>query len=447
MLRARWLFSFGGGIGRSAYAASSLGVFFSQHLVVWLAFSVSGARLPLSWSFYVAPLRTLVFLPHGTIFLLLAGLAYLLLVAWVLAALAFRRAADAQASPWIAAPVIAPFLQVPAILLLCLMPTRIGSEAGSTRSGDQGSDWAAAAQGVVAGMGLTLIAVFLGALVFGTYGFGMFVVSPFVIGATTGYLANRRQLISAERTVGLVVAATGLGAVALVVAALEGVVCIVVASPLGLGAALLGGAFGRESAVRRSATTGPVYSIALLLPIMFGIEDVLPASTEFDTEQKIEIEAPPNLVWQSILHMETMDEPLALPFRLGVAYPLRGEVIGEGVGAVRHGEFSTGVALERVTEWVVERKLAFIMLNEVPAMRELSPYEHVHAPHIEGYFLTRSTSFELVPIAGGRTQLVERTAHELRLDPVLYWLPIARWAVDENNARVLAHIRRQAERR
>jgi len=33
--------------------------------------------------------------------------------------------------------------------------------------------------------------------------------------------------------------------------------------------------------------------------------------------------------------MDTIDEPLALPFRLGVAYPLRGEVIGEGVGAVR----------------------------------------------------------------------------------------------------------------
>jgi len=31
------------------------------------------------------------------------------------------------------------------------------------------------------------------------------------------------------------------------------------------------------------------------------------------------------------------------------------------------------------------------------------------------------------------------------LDPVLYWLPLARWMVHENNARVLAHIRRHAE--
>ncbi len=31
--------------------------------------------------------------------------------------------------------------------------------------------------------------------------------------------------------------------------------------------------------------------------------------------------------------MERIDEPIALPFRLGVAYPISGEIAGEGVGA------------------------------------------------------------------------------------------------------------------
>jgi hypothetical protein len=142
-----------------------------------------------------------------------------------------------------------------------------------------------------------------------------------------------------------------------------------------------------------------------------------------------------------------MDEPLALPFRLGVAYPLGGEIIGEGVGAIRRGAFSTGTALERVTEWIPDRKLAFTVLNDVPSMQELSPYEHVHAPHVIGYFRTRTTSFEILPRGSGRSEIVEQTSHELRLDPVFYWLPLARWIVHENNARVLAHIRREAERR
>jgi hypothetical protein len=40
----------------------------------------------------------------------------------------------------------------------------------------------------------------------------------------------------------------------------------------------------------------------------------------------------------------------------------------------------------------------------------------------------------------------ERTSHELRLDPVPYWLPMARLIVRLNNARELAHIRSHAER-
>jgi hypothetical protein len=113
---------------------------------------------------------------------------------------------------------------------------------------------------------------------------------------------------------------------------------------------------------------------------------------------------------------------------------------------MRRGDFSTGTALERVTEWVPGRKLAFVVLTDVPAMRELSPYRHVHAPHILGYFLTTSTSFELSPRSDGTTEIAERTSHALNLDPVLYWLPLARWVVSQNNARVLDHIRRQAER-
>lgn len=70
----------------------------------------------------------------------------------------------------------------------------------------------------------------------------------------------------------------------------------------------------------------------------------------------------------------------------------------------------------------------------------------LHAPHVVGYFRTSSTSFELLRRPNDHTEIIERTSHELKLDPILYWLPMARWVVDQNNARVLAHIQRQAER-
>ena len=171
----------------------------------------------------------------------------------------------------------------------------------------------------------------------------------------------------------------------------------------------------------------------------------MPATTRFDTTETVVIDAPPERVWNSIVNMGPIEEPPALPFRLGVAYPLRGEIVGEGIGAVRLGEFSTGTAVERITEWAPNRKLGFVVVTDVPGVRELSPYQHVHAPHVVGYFLTTNTSFELRPLPDGRTEIVERTSHELKLDPILYWLPMARWVVHLNNVRVLAHISRQAE--
>src|SRR5262249_16942286 len=145
----------------------------------------------------------------------------------------------------------------------------------------------------------------------------------------------------------------------------------------------------------------------VLLPLVFALESVFPAKTRFDTRQTVSIDAPPGAVWNAIVHMEPLDEPPALPFRLGVAYPLGGEIMGEGVGALRRGVFSTGVALERVAEWAPERKLSLVVLNDVPAMRELSPYRHVHAPHVVGYFQTSEMTFEIRPQENGSTVLVE----------------------------------------
>jgi hypothetical protein len=56
-----------------------------------------------------------------------------------------------------------------------------------------------------------------------------------------------------------------------------------------------------------------------------------------------------------------------------------------------------------------------------------------------------TVDFEIVPNANGKTTVVKRTRHELKLDPALYWLPIARWVMAETNERAPTHLRNQAE--
>jgi hypothetical protein len=381
-------------------------------------------------------------------------------------ALAFRRAKDADLNQAVAVVALVPILQIVVVLCLCAAPSqeaadhpRLAEAQDRPRPTEALAPSAMAEQstapqfmraalvGVVAGALLTVLAVAIGTLIFGTYGFGLFLLTPFVIGAITAYLANKDRDIGAFDTSLLVALSIGLGSVALILVALEGAICIIMAAPIGLVFALLGGALGRAIALSARRPARETLSCLALVPLVFATEFVLPATTRFDTVQTIEVHAPSEIVWQSILSTDPVEGPLALPSRLGVAYPIRGEIIGEGVGAVRRGEFSTGTAIEHISEWEPNRRLAFVVVDDIPAMRELSPYEHVHAPHAVGYFRTLYTSLELVRRPNGYTEIIERTSHELRLDPVLYWLPMARWVVHENNGRVLAHIRRHAEQR
>lgn len=78
-------------------------------------------------------------------------------------------------------------------------------------------------------------------------------------------------------------------------------------------------------------------------------------------------------------------------------------------------------------------------------MEEMSPYRKVHSPHVLGYFATGETRFSLTALPGRRSRLTVDAAHALRIDPALYWEPVARLAIHLNVTRVLQDIRMKAE--
>lgn len=298
--------------------------------------------------------------------------------------------------------------------------------------------------GTLVGVGIIVLAVFISALVFRAYGWGLFVLTPFVVGFTTGYLVNRRELQTTKTTNGLVLLAAALGCLGLIMFALEGLICLILASPLAALLAIGGGALGRRAARLGKEPTGPLYCVALL-PLMFAADAISPPDALMLTNESIVINAPASRVWQAVTSDDPIREPPTLVGRLGLAYPERGYLFGHGVGASRNGYFSTGVARERVTAWQQDRVLGFVVLRQPPAMTEMSPYRHVNAPHVNGYFETGETRFELEPLGADRTKLTILAAHRLRIDPVIYWEPIAGWAAQSNTRRVLRDIKLKTE--
>lgn len=300
--------------------------------------------------------------------------------------------------------------------------------------------------GTLVGVLIIVFAVAISTLAFGSYGWGLFVLTPFVVGLATGYLVNRFQPMSARRTNGLVLLSAALGCFALILFALEGLICLILASPLAALLAIAGGSLGRTTAQRANDRSKPLYCIALL-PFMFAADTISPPSAELVSQESIEISAPPERIWDEIISSAPIAERPTPAGRLGLAYPLRGQLVGKGVGARRFGIFSTGIAIERVTQWAPGRRLTFEVLTQPPAMDETSPHQIVHAPHVDGYFQTGETQFELEPISANTTRLTIRAAHRLRIDPIIYWEPIARWAIRENTRRVLRDLAARSERK
>ena len=144
--------------------------------------------------------------------------------------------------------------------------------------------------GTLSGIAIILAAVAISALVFRAYGWGLFVLTPLVVGLTTGYLVNRQELQSAKATNGLVLLSAALGCFGLILFALEGLVCLILAAPLGALLAIAGGALGRRAARVGKDPSGPLYCIALL-PLMFAADAISPPDAMMLTNESIVINA------------------------------------------------------------------------------------------------------------------------------------------------------------
>ena len=429
---------------RPLYAARAAALVLAQHIIVLTAATVGGVRLEPDAKFWMLPFTAVVFQPALTSVTLVAVLVLGFAAIAALALLSVRRAGGSPLGQALAAMTIVPGPQLFAAMALAVLPL---SEPSARRGAADGrAGWPTAVKGALAGIAIIVGAVVLSAVALGSYGWALFVGTPFVVGVTTGWIANRAAPVSAARTTTLVLAAATLGCVALITLALEGLGCLLMASPLGAAAAAIGGAAGRSLALRGHGRGGPLASVSVL-PLLILVDVALPPAVTYDVARSVMVDAPADQVWRALVSDEAIAEPPGLVGLTGLAVPVRGRLLGHGLGATRLGEFSTGVAVERVTAWEEGRRLSFAVLSEPPIMVEMSPWDTVHAPHVSGYVTVRETTFRLQPLPGGRTRLTATAGQTLRIDPVLYWLPLARWATERNLARVLRDVRMRSERR
>ncbi|HEY4612465.1 MAG TPA: hypothetical protein VII11_05740 [Bacteroidota bacterium] len=295
----------------------------------------------------------------------------------------------------------------------------------------------------LAGWVVTLLAttVFMG------YAFGLFVWLPMAMGAVSTLLIGRHnpadktsQRIGAFGT--LVVYCVGL-----IIYAFEGAMCIIMASPAGIIFTWIGYAIG-ANIIKIKTTVSPPTALGILLlgvPSMMGIEHATEGATaRRAVVTSVEIHAAPETVWQNVVAFPQLEEPTELLFKAGIAYPISAQIDGNGVGAIRHCNFSTGSFIEPITVWDEPRLLRFDVLNQPEPMKELSPYD-IRPNHLHGYFVSKQGQFRLVKLPNGNTLLEGTTWYENRIKPDFYWNLWSDEIIHRIHRRVLEHIKQQAE--
>lgn len=379
------------------------------------------------------------------VFLFLWTLPFL----WVGVSMSARRAVDAGLSPWIGLGFLVPLLNYVTIAVLALLPGREPRKPSAPR-GPRTPPAASVVLSLIlacAFVAVGTVAVLTGGMHY--YGQGLFVGVPFLLGTVTSYVYNLARPASVPSTVGMATLVLLVGFLLLIALAIEGLVCLVMAFPVMWLTVTPGALFGRylaQLSLRPDASTYASLGIVLLaLPAGAWLDRTVVDPGEREVVTTIEVDAPPEVVWEHVVAFSELPAPDHWIFSTGIAYPLRARIEGEGVGAVRHCEFSTGAFVEPITAWEPPARLAFDVVAQPLPMEEWSFYAGVHPPHLDESFRSVRGEFRLVPLAGGRTRLEGSTWYVLDMGPAAYWKLWGDAILHRIHGRVLRHVKGLAE--
>ena len=223
----------------------------------------------------------------------------------------------------------------------------------------------------------------------------------------------------------------GLGLAAIVFH--EGIICLIILSPVFYGSLLAGALAGRywfrRDRNRLNLCLAPV--IALLV----ALEPATRTTQTSVVVDEIHIAASPARVWPHVLAFAPIpDPPNYWLFHLGLPYPTETVNGGDFVGASRACKFSGGAVFKETVAELEPGKLLTFDIIEMPA-----------DPELLGHLDARRGQFELRDNGDGTTTLIGRTWYTLHVRPGWYfdW-----WTHDIFRAvhlRVMGNIQRLAE--
>ncbi len=448
-------------VGRLPYILSGFGLMLVKYLCeAAMIFSFTD-KFYQPWDFInpLISIRQKYFAPPAPDWLAWFVVLWSLPFLWIAVSMSVRRAVDAGRNAWLGLWVFVPLLNFFMMFYLCSPPSlprrQLGRASDSlTRDPALGGNehepliehkLSSALLGIATSAAICIAMVSVCVYLIQDYGAALFMGTPIIMGATSAYIYNRPHTRGVLASIMVAELSIFLSGLILLLFAFEGIICLLMLLPIAGGMAMLGALIGIMI-----ASIQPQQSIMLLIPISFlpvlaGAEHAVRDLPEYEVLTTIEIDASPEKVWPNVVGFSDLDDPPSWFFQLGIAFPKRATIIGSGVGAVRHCEFSTGPFVEPITVWDQPTRLAFDVRSQPAPMHELSPYRYVHPPHLDGYLRCKRGEFRLIGLDDGRTRLEGRTWYEYEIFPQSYWTLWTDMLIHRIHHRVLTHIKKLSE--
>ncbi len=365
---------------------------------------------------------------------------------WIGASMTVRRAVNAGLGPWVGLLFFFPLVNYLVMLFLCRIPTKSKSESDLADFDVYNIRFDEAIYAVLTAVCIGIMMMIFSVFWLGHYGVGLFVGTPFAMGFAVAMILNRKERKASASITGVAQLMVMILGGCLLLFALEGLICLLMAYPIVAFLVQLGVWTGEAASTVNKPRGAETLLLLLLLPVLSGVDSLSRAVPLREVVTTIEVDAPPNEVWKNVVEFSELPPPNWFLFKAGVAYPVRARIEGRGVGAIRHCEFSTGPFVEPITTWNEPHRLAFDVIQQPEPMTEMSPYQHVNAPHLLEGFVSRRGAFHLIALDDGtRTRLEGTTWYEIDMFPQIYWTFWSDGIIHAIHQRVLEHIKDQTE--
>ncbi len=288
---------------------------------------------------------------------------------------------------------------------------------------------------------------YLAIYVFEDYRLGLFIWLPLVMGVVSTVIYGFKNPIVKDNLRWISLMSLLIFALGMLIMAFEGVICLVMATPTSVFFNIVGYKIGRII-LANSSFGGPSFMTFLFVfsvPVFMAFEDNIEEKDELRSiSTTVDIKASPETVWKNVIEFPQLEEPKELIFKVGIAYPINAKIKGDGKGAIRYCNFSTGSFVEPITNWEEPKLLEFDVLDQPEPMKELSIYD-IHPNHLHGFWISQKGQFKLTRLENGYTRLEGTTWYINKIKPDFYWTLWSDYIVHTIHERVLNHIKKESE--